>query len=44
MSAVEGATQAVEQHYTYTFVVKHKMLTGTDKNDMGETQTSDGQG
>jgi hypothetical protein len=36
------STQIGEQHYTYTFAVKDKVLTGTAKNDMGETPIVDG--
>jgi len=35
-------TQIGEQHYTYTFKADGDKLTGTVKNDMGETQIVDG--
>jgi hypothetical protein len=35
-------TQIGEQHYTYTFKADGDKLTGTAKNDMGETQIVDG--
>jgi hypothetical protein len=36
------STQIGDQHYTYTFAVKGTVLTGTAKNDMGETPITDG--
>lgn len=36
------ATQMGDQHYTYTFVVDGEKLTGTAKNDMGESTITEG--
>jgi hypothetical protein len=36
------STQIGDQHYTYTFKVDGEKLTGTAKNDNGETQIHDG--
>jgi hypothetical protein len=35
-------TQIGEQHYTYTLKADGEKLTGTAKNDMGETKIEDG--
>jgi hypothetical protein len=35
-------TQIGDQHYVYTFVVDGEKLTGTAKNDMGETAIAEG--
>jgi hypothetical protein len=35
-------TQIGEQHYTYTLKADGEKLTGTAKNDMGETRIEDG--